>query len=84
MGFTRWSRVTGGTVENPTYRAVCEGTTGHAEVTQIRFDPAIISFETLLDWLWRHMIPPRSIDRVTMGTQYARNLLSFRGPENRC
>lgn len=61
----------GGTVENPTYRAVCEGTTGHAEVTQIRFDPAIISFETLLDWLWRSH-DPTTLNRqgYDVGTQY--------------
>ena len=61
----------GGTVENPTYRAVCEGTTGHAEVTQIHFDPAIISFETLLDWLWRSH-DPTTLNRqgYDVGTQY--------------
>ena len=61
----------GGAVENPTYRAVCEGTTGHAEVTQIRFDPAIISFETLLDWLWRSH-DPTTLNRqgYDVGTQY--------------
>jgi peptide-methionine (S)-S-oxide reductase len=61
----------GGAVENPTYRAVCEGTTGHAEVTQIRFDPAVISFETLLDWLWRSH-DPTTLNRqgYDVGTQY--------------
>ena len=61
----------GGTVENPTYRAVCEGTTGHAEVTQIHYDPAIISFETLLDWLWRSH-DPTTLNRqgYDVGTQY--------------
>jgi peptide-methionine (S)-S-oxide reductase len=39
----------GGQVENPSYEAVCSKTTGHAEVVSIRFDPARISFETLLD-----------------------------------
>ena len=47
----------GGSVKNPTYREVCAGTTGHAEVTQIHFDPQVISFETLLDWLWRSHDP---------------------------
>ena len=61
----------GGTVENPTYRAVCEGTTGHAEVTQIRFDPAIISFETLLDWLWRSH-DPTTLNR--QGTMWGRSI----------
>ncbi|NCG08427.1 MAG: peptide-methionine (S)-S-oxide reductase MsrA [Verrucomicrobia bacterium] len=61
----------GGSVENPTYSAVCEGTTGHAEVTQIHYDPAIISFETLLDWLWRSH-DPTTLNRqgYDVGTQY--------------
>lgn len=61
----------GGSVENPSYHAVCEGTTGHAEVTQIHYDPAIISFETLLDWLWRSH-DPTTLNRqgYDVGTQY--------------
>ena len=38
----------GGQVENPTYKAVCTGRTGHAEVCQITFDPSIVSFEQML------------------------------------
>lgn len=61
----------GGAVDNPTYRAVCEGTTGHAEVTQIYFDPTVIAFETLLDWLWRSH-DPTTLNRqgYDVGTQY--------------
>lgn len=43
----------GGHVENPTYEQVCEKTTGHAEVVQIKFDPEVITFEELLDVFWR-------------------------------
>lgn len=43
----------GGHVDNPTYRQVCTGTTGHAEVVQITFDPQTISFEELLEVFWR-------------------------------
>jgi peptide-methionine (S)-S-oxide reductase len=43
------SGYTGGTKANPTYREVCAGTTGHAEVVQIRFDPGEISYEDLLE-----------------------------------
>ena len=43
----------GGATENPTYREICTGTTGHAEITQIAFDPSVISYEALLRWLWR-------------------------------
>jgi len=39
----------GGTRENPNYRAVCDGNTGHAEVIQIEFDPALISYRELLE-----------------------------------
>lgn len=61
----------GGEVKGPTYREVCDGTTGHAEVIQIHYDPSTISFETLLDWLWRSHDPTtlnqQGADR---GTQY--------------
>jgi peptide-methionine (S)-S-oxide reductase len=61
----------GGNVADPTYHAVCEGTTGHAEVTQIHFDPDVVSFETLLDWLWRSH-DPTTLNRQghDVGTQY--------------
>ncbi|MBI3659151.1 peptide-methionine (S)-S-oxide reductase MsrA [Candidatus Acetothermia bacterium] len=39
----------GGPVKNPTYRQVCDGETGHAEVAQIEFDPSVISYETLVE-----------------------------------
>jgi len=39
----------GGTVENPTYRQVCDGDTGHAEAIRIRFDPSVIAYGDLLD-----------------------------------
>ena len=38
----------GGHVHNPTYRQVCSGTTGHAEVVRVTFDPTVISFEEIL------------------------------------
>ena len=42
----------GGRTENPTYEAVCSQLTGHAEVVEILFDPAVISYETLLQHFW--------------------------------
>ena len=39
----------GGSTQNPQYREVCEGTTGHAEAVRITFDPAVVSFDSLLD-----------------------------------
>lgn len=51
------SGYTGGHVKDPTYKQVCTGTTGHAEVARILFDPRAISYETLLAWLWRSHDP---------------------------
>ena len=42
----------GGNVKNPTYREVCNGTTGHAEIAQVHFNPDEISFETILEVFW--------------------------------
>ena len=65
------SGYTGGQVENPTYEQICTGTTGHAEVAQIIFDPAVISFEDLLYVFWRTH-DPTTLNRqgADLGTQY--------------
>lgn len=65
------SGYSGGHIKNPSYKEVCTGTTGHAEVTQIYFNPAIISFEDLLDVFW-HTHDPTTLNRQgnDMGTQY--------------
>src|SRR5712691_10456373 len=42
----------GGTTENPTYEDVCSDQTGHAEVVQVEFDPAIVSYRELLEVFW--------------------------------
>jgi peptide-methionine (S)-S-oxide reductase len=61
----------GGAVEDPSYREVCSGTTGHAEVAQITFDPSVISYEKLLTVLW-HSHNPTTKNRqgADVGTQY--------------
>lgn len=61
----------GGAVENPTYQQVCSGTTGHAEVVQIVFDPTVISFEEILFIFWRTH-DPTTLNRQgnDVGTQY--------------
>ncbi|MBN1992965.1 MAG: peptide-methionine (S)-S-oxide reductase MsrA [Anaerolineae bacterium] len=61
----------GGVIENPTYQQVCTGTTGHAEVIQITFDPEVISYEDLLYVFWRTH-NPTTLNRqgADVGTQY--------------
>ncbi len=61
----------GGSVENPTYRDVCSDTTGHAEVVQLRFDPARVTYEQLLDVFWK-IHDPTTLNRQgpDFGTQY--------------
>lgn len=61
----------GGHTENPSYHDVCTGTTGHAEVTQIEFDPARISYAKLLEVFWQAH-DPTTLNRqgADEGTQY--------------
>ncbi|WP_400190997.1 peptide-methionine (S)-S-oxide reductase MsrA [Hymenobacter sp. B81] len=65
------SGYTGGRIANPTYKEVCSGLTGHAEVVQITFDPAVISFEQLLEVFWKTH-DPTTLNRQgnDVGTQY--------------
>ena len=51
------SGYTGGSETNPTYEAVSSGRTGHYEAVQIYFDPALVSYDALLDRFWRHVDP---------------------------
>jgi peptide-methionine (S)-S-oxide reductase len=68
----------GGTTENPTYREVCTETTGHAEVTEIVFDPARISYSKLLDVYWQAH-DPTTLNRqgADEGTSY-RSIILYR------
>lgn len=61
----------GGHIKNPAYKEVCRGTTGHAEVLQIDFDPSIISFDELLEVLWTtHNPTTLNQQGADKGTQY--------------
>lgn len=61
----------GGHVPSPTYQQICSGNTGHAEAIQIKFDPAVISYDQLLDVFWRAH-DPTTLNRqgADVGTQY--------------
>ncbi len=61
----------GGSTANPTYEQVCSGATGHAETTQIEFDPAKITYEKLLDVFWQaHNPTTLNQQGADVGTQY--------------
>ncbi len=61
----------GGHVEDPTYRAVCSGSTGHAEVVQLTYDPSVVSYETILEVFFT-VHDPTQVDRQgpDIGSQY--------------
>ena len=61
----------GGKIKNPTYREVSSGLTGHAEAIQITYDPAVITFEELLEVFWKTH-DPTTLNRqgADVGTQY--------------
>lgn len=65
------SGYSGGSVPNPTYQEVCMGTTGHAEVSNIIYDPAVISFDRLLEAFWKSH-DPTTLNRQgnDVGPQY--------------
>ncbi len=65
------SGYTGGKIKNPTYREVCSGLTGHAEACQIIFDPAVITYDELLEAFWSSH-DPTTLNRqgADQGTQY--------------
>lgn len=73
----------GGTTPNPTYEQVCTGTTGHAEVIRIEYDPAIIPLETLLTVFFATH-DPTTLNRQgnDVGTQY-RSAIFYTTPEQK-
>jgi peptide-methionine (S)-S-oxide reductase len=73
----------GGTSERPTYQQVCSGTTGHAEVVQVTFDPAVVSFREILD-IFFAIHDPTTLNRqgADVGTQY-RSVVFYHSPEQK-
>jgi peptide-methionine (S)-S-oxide reductase len=77
------SGYSGGSVSNPTYREVCSGLTGHAEVINVSFDPAVISFKEILE-IFFTVHDPTTLNRqgADSGTQY-RSAVFFHSPEQK-
>ncbi len=77
------SGYTGGQTENPTYKDICTGRTGHAEVVRVTFDPTVLSYAELLDWFWR-LHDPTTLNRQgnDRGTQY-RSAIFYHSDEQR-
>jgi peptide-methionine (S)-S-oxide reductase len=77
------SGYSGGITKDPTYRQVCEGQTGHAEVIQITFDPKVITYPELLEVLWQTH-DPTTLNRQghDVGTQY-RSVIFYHTPQQK-
>jgi peptide-methionine (S)-S-oxide reductase len=73
----------GGSTENPTYRDVCSETTGHAEVTEIQFDPARVSYAKVLEVFWQAH-DPTTLNRqgADEGTSY-RSIILYRNEQQK-
>lgn len=77
------SGYSGGHVQNPTYQQVCTGTTDHAEVVHIQYDPTIISFAEILEVFWK-VHDPTTLNRQggDIGTQY-RSVVFYHSEQQR-
>lgn len=77
------SGYTGGKVKNPSYEQICTGLTGHAEVIQLAYDPAIVTFPELLEIFWKTH-DPTTLNKqgADEGTQY-RSVVFYHTPEQK-
>ncbi len=77
------SGYSGGKIKNPSYRDVCTGTTGHAEVTQITYNPKVVSYQDLLEVFW-NTHDPTTLNKqgADEGTQY-RSVIFYTSEEER-
>ena len=67
----------GGSTPNPTYNEACSGKTGHAEVVLVAFDPAVVTYEQLLQTFWEHHDPTQAMRQGNdVGTQYRSIILT--------
>jgi len=75
------SGYTGGHIPDPSYEQICEGTTGHAEVVRLTFDPAVVSFREILEVFFT-IHDPTTLNRQgsDVGTQY-RSVIYYQTPE---
>lgn len=77
------SGYSGGKIKNPTYREVCSGRTGHAEVVQVTYEPSKINYEDLLEIFWKTH-DPTTLNRQgnDVGTQY-RSVIFYHDQEQK-
>ncbi len=74
----------GGSTPNPTYHEVCSGKTGHTEVVLVAFDPAQVTYETLLAAFWEHHDPTQGMRQGNdVGTQYRSAIYTYSDAQRR-